>query len=101
MPWPPPFPAYDDAVPRPASDPQLAERFARLRELRTAAAALVDLRAVRQVAVVCSSSRGGSTHLEALLREVPGVLTLPGEVNPLVAVAQLDDAADRGRVLAD
>ena len=101
MPWPPPLPAYDEAVPHPTGRPELAERFVELRALRQQAGRSVDLHAVRQVAVVCSSSRGGSTHLEALLRDVPGVLTLPGEVNPLVVAAQLGNPPDRGRVLAD
>ncbi len=101
MSWPPPLSAYDRSVPAPPGRPDLAERFADLRVARQRVQPPVDLRSVRQVAVVSSSSRGGSTHLEALLRCVPGVLTLPGEVNPLVVVAQLGDPADSGRVLAD
>lgn len=101
MPWPPPLSAYDRTVPHPSGWPELAERFAELRTARTELGRAVDPLDVRQVAVVCSSSRGGSTHLEALLRNVPGVLTLPGEVNPLVVVAQLGELPDRGAVLAE
>ncbi len=101
MPWPPPLSAYDQTVPHPSGRPELAERFAELRAARTELGRSVDPRDVRQVAVVCSSSRGGSTHLEALLREVPGVLTLPGEINPLVVVAQLGELPHRGAVLAE
>jgi hypothetical protein len=88
---------YDEAVPGPAPDPVLAGRFARLRALRGADPALLD--EVRDLVLVVSSSRGGSTLLSELLRRDPSVVALPGEVNPYVVVAQLG-AGDRRAVLA-
>ncbi|HET7531022.1 MAG TPA: hypothetical protein VFJ98_08700 [Mycobacteriales bacterium] len=76
---------YDAGVPHPAPDDALAARFAALREVRPA----VSLDAVRDVVLLVSSSRGGSSMLTEILRRVDGVLTLPGEVNPHVVVAQL------------
>lgn len=88
--------AYDEALPFPAGDLALAERFADIRRQRPAA----DLTAVRDLVVVVSSSRGGSTLLAELLRKCPGVITLPGEMNSYVAVAR--SATDnRKRVLLD
>jgi hypothetical protein len=97
----PRFPAYDDLLPSPGPDPWLARRFADLRRRRAAVAPAPDLRAVRDVVVVVSSSRGGSSHLATLLRRCPGLVTLPAEVNPLVVIAQLGEPADRGAVLAE
>ena len=42
---------------------------------------------VRDLVVVASSSRGGSTYLGELLRRAPGTLHLQGETNPYVDVA--------------
>ncbi len=97
----PRFPAYDDEVPSPGPDAALAERFADLRRRRGALAAPPDLSLVRDVVVVVSSSRGGSSHLATLLRRCPGLVTLPAEVNPLVVVAQLGGRSERGAVLAE
>jgi len=76
---------YDDAVPHPAPDAALAVRFARLRATRQG----VDLDRVADVVLVVSSSRGGSSMLTEILRRVDGLLSLPGEMNPHVVVAQL------------
>lgn len=97
----PRFPAYDDVVPGPRPDPALGRRFADLRRRRGAVGPAPDLRAVRDVVVVVSSSRGGSSHLATLLRRCPGLVTLPAEVNPLVVIAQLGEPEGRGAVLAE
>src|SRR3954447_19678764 len=76
---------YDDAVPHPASDPTLAARFAALRDARPA----IEINAVRDLVLLVSSSRGGSSMLTEILRRVDGLLSLPGEVNPHVVIAQL------------
>src|SRR5438045_2997121 len=86
--------AYDDAVPHVATNLTLAERFASLRQQRRG----VDITQVRDVVAVVSSSRGGSTMLGELLRHCDAVLSLPGEMNPYVAVAQLGE--DQRQVLA-
>jgi hypothetical protein len=82
--------AYDDAVPHTETNLTLAARFAVLRGRRPA----VDLRDVREVVAVVSSSRGGSTMLSELLRRSAGLLSLPGEMNPYVAVAHISGHAD-------
>jgi hypothetical protein len=86
---------YDEAVPHPAPDPQVAARFRALRAVRPA----VDLDAVRDVVLLVSSSRGGSSMLAEILRHLPGLLSLPGEMNPHVVVAQLDSGSDGGDVV--
>jgi hypothetical protein len=80
-----PLSPYDDTVPHPAPDPALAGRFTALRTVRQG----VDLDHVRDVVLLVSSSRGGSSMLAEILRRVDGVLSLPGEVNPHVVIAQL------------
>jgi hypothetical protein len=77
--------AYDAAVPHPAADAGLAARFASLRDLRVP----VDLDLAREIVLLVSSSRGGSSMLTEILRRVDGVLSLPGEVNAHVVIAQL------------
>ncbi len=77
--------SYDDNVPHPGINITLAQRFQRLRSVRTS----VDLNSVREVVAVVSSSRGGSTMLGELLRRCDHLLSLPGEMNPYVAVAQM------------
>jgi hypothetical protein len=79
--------AYDNAVPHPAPDPRLAEAFRELRALRQPA----RLGALREVVLVVGSSRSGSSMLAELLRQHPELLSVPGEVNPYVTVAQLSD----------
>jgi hypothetical protein len=73
--------------------------FADLRARRGADPA--DLSLVRELVVVASSSRGGSTLLGELLRHVPGTLHLRGESNPLFAVAGEDPAALAAEFVAD
>ena len=73
--------------------------FADLRARRGGSAE--DLALVREVVVVASSSRGGSTYLGELLRHVPGTLHLRGESNPLFAVAGEDPRALAAEVAAD
>src|SRR4051794_15486434 len=76
--------------------PEAAATFAALREARHGQAA--DLAQVRDVIVVVSSSRGGSTLLGELLRRTPGFLSLRAEINPLFVVAGLEPAdGDRRR----
>lgn len=43
---------------------------------------------MRDLVVVASSSRGGSTYLGELLRRAPGTLHLQGETNPIVDAAE-------------
>lgn len=73
-------------------------RLAELRRRRPGTAA--ELAAVREVVVVASSSRGGSTLVGELLRRTPDLLHLRAEVNPLFVVTGLEDG-DRRRVLGD
>src|SRR5919202_740256 len=80
--------AYDLAVPGPPADPALARRFAQLRVLRGADPH--RLRHVREVVLVVSSSRSGTTLLAELLRQCPELLHVPGEVNPYAAIARLE-----------
>lgn len=92
--------AYDDAVPHPTDQPDVVERAAALRALRhpPEGASLTD---VRQVVVVVSSSRGGSSLFGHVLRRVPGLLHLRAEINPLFTLAGLHDSADRRHVLEE
>src|SRR4051812_29665461 len=76
--------SYDDAVPHPQADVTLATRFAAIRGNRPA----VDVRGI-DVVLVVSSSRGGSSMLANILRSHSGLLSLPGEMNPYVVLAQL------------
>ncbi|MFL6139290.1 MAG: sulfotransferase [Frankiaceae bacterium] len=87
---------YDEGLPFPAPPPEVPERFAELRRERPAA----PLHRIGEVVVVVSSSRGGSTLLAELLRRVPGLVTLPGELNAHVAIAR-GARHDRARVLLD
>ena len=87
IPWSP----YDASVPHTTGLPESQARFAELRRLRGPA---VDgaLERVRELVVVASSSRGGSTLFGALLRRVPRLLHLSAEINPHFALAGLADA---------
>src|SRR3954471_17797121 len=76
--------SYDEAVPHPLADVTLARRFAAIRGDRPAA----DIRGI-DVVLVVSSSRGGSSMLADILRWHSGLLSLPGEMNPYVVLAQL------------
>ncbi len=89
--------AYDELVPRTTGLPAARERLAELRRRRPGSAG--DLASVREVIVVASSSRGGSTLVGELLRQCPGLLHLRAEVNPLFVVAGLEDGGRR-QVLA-
>ena len=95
LPWSP----YDASVPHTTGLPDVQARFATLRQLRGPA---VDgaLERVRELVVVVSSSRGGSTLIGALLRRVPGLLHLSAEINPLFALAGLADVGQT-EVLAE
>ena len=53
------------------------------------------LAAVRDVVVVASSSRGGSSMVGELLRRAPGLLHLSAEVNPLFVAAGLSPGGER------
>lgn len=90
--------SYDAAVPHVAGLPALTERLSELRQLRSGppGASLAD---VRDVIVVVSSSRGGSTLLGELLRRVPGLLHLSAESNPLFAAAGLHEGPHRRQAL--
>lgn len=89
---------YDEAVPHTTGLPGARARLAELRRRRPGTAS--DLGAVREVVVVASSSRGGSTLVGELLRRCPGLLHLGAEVNPLFVVAGLEER-DRRQVLGD
>ena len=84
MSWSP----YDEAVPQPQALDHVRPVFERLRRQRGADPD--RLRLVRDVVVVASSSRGGSSLLGALLRRVDGLLHLPSEMNPHVVLATLE-----------
>jgi hypothetical protein len=90
--------AYDQAVPSVAGLDDLRDRMDELRPRRPgpAGATLDD---VRQVVVVVSSSRGGSSLFGELLRRVPGLLHLRAEVNPFFALAGLSSGPRRRPVL--
>lgn len=93
--------AYDDAMPRARRRDvaQAAQTFRALREVRRGRVS--DLAHVRDVIVVVSSSRGGSTLVGELLRRTPGLLTLRAEINPLFVVAGLEpDGEQRRHALA-
>lgn len=77
--------SYDEAVPHPRPDPALAATFEQLRDRRLAA----PVEAVGDVVALVGSSRGGTSMLTELLRGCPGLLSLPGEMNPYVVVGQL------------
>lgn len=88
---------YDAAVPGAVAEAGVLDRVADLRAARLpAAGSLAD---VREVVVVASSSRGGSTALGELLRAVPGTVHLSAESNPLVVVAS--QVGDRRRAFED
>ncbi len=74
-------------------------RLARLRSLRGADGSA--LAAVREVVVVASSSRGGSSMVGELLRRAPGLVHLSAEVNPLFAAAGLSPGEERGVLEAE
>ena len=68
--------------------PAVAQRLAALRAAggRDGTA---TCRAVRDVVVVCSSSRGGSSLFGELLRRSPDLLTFSAEINPHVTIPTL------------
>jgi hypothetical protein len=88
---------YDAAVPHTTGLPEAAATFADLRARRSPGGARL-LDAVRDVVVVASSSRGGSSLFAELLRRSEGLLHLRAELNPLFVVAGL--AGDDRDVLA-
>lgn len=93
-----PWSAYDAAVPHTTGLPGAVARFDALRPRRRLPADRpLDL--VRDVVVVVSSSRGGSTLFGEVLRRCDGLLHLRAEVNPLFVVAGL--AGGDSAVLAD
>lgn len=60
-------------------------------QIRTRQAALPDFcRQVREVVVIASSSRGGSSIFAELLRQSPELLHFQGEINPFLTVAGLN-----------
>src|ERR671933_617493 len=91
-PWSP----NDASMPHTTGLSGARKRFAELRRLRGPAPADA-LDRVRELVVVVSSSRGGSTLFGALLRRCPGLLHLRAEINPFFALAGLDDGAGDGR----
>jgi hypothetical protein len=88
---------YDDTMPHSgrADVPDAAETFAALRRRRDGPPSPLAL--VREVIVVVSSSRGGSTLVGELLRRSPGFLSLRAELNPLFLVAGLEPPVDAQR----
>lgn len=88
--------SYDDLVPRTTGLAAARERLAELRRRRPGSAD--DLASVREVIVVASSSRGGSTLVGELLRRCPGLVHLRAELNPLFVVAGLE-GGERRQVL--
>ena len=66
---------------------------ARLAALRDGSAGEQTCLAVRDLVVVCSSSRSGSTMFSELLRRSPDLLTFSAEINPQVTIATLAAAA--------
>lgn len=95
MSWSP----YDEAVPQPAGLDHVRPVFEELRERRGADPAA--LARVRDVVVVASSSRGGSTLLGSLLRRVPGLLHLQAELNPHFVLASLEPGREREVLAAE
>ncbi len=77
----------------------VATRLAALRAVRGDAGEQLCL-AVRDLVLVCSSSRGGSSLFGELLRRSPDLLTFSAEINPHVTIPTLE--SDGGcDVLAD
>lgn len=74
--------------------PAVGERLAALRS-PFAASGIDRCLAVKDLVVVCSSSRGGSSMFSELLRRSPDLLTFSAEINPHVVIAGLgSNAAD-------
>lgn len=92
---------YDDAVPQVTGLPAVAAMTDELRSARRAHGPTVPLASVRDVIVVVSASRGGSTLFGELLRRTPGLIHLRAEVNPLYALAGLYSGASRRQVLEE
>lgn len=65
----------------------------RLAALRKGTAGEQICLAVRDLVVVCSSSRSGSTMFSELLRRSPDLLTFSAEINPQVTIATLGSDA--------
>ena len=95
MPEPVPWSPYDAAVAHTVGLPAAQARFAELRPRRLPP---VDdpLSNVRDVVVVVSSSRGGSTLFGEILRRCDDLLHLRAEVNPQFVVAGLGGHGDTG-----
>lgn len=80
-------------MPHTASAGDAPAALAGLRRLRGADPGA--LAAVREVVVVASSSRGGSSMVGELLRRAPGLVHLSAEVNPLFVAAGLSSGEER------
>ena len=72
----------------------------RLAALRSGTAGARTCLAVRDLVVVCSSSRSGSSMFAELLRRSPDLLTYSAEINPHVTITTLGSGGGCG-VLAD
>ena len=72
----------------PDQAPPVAERLAALRAV-SEDDAVARCEVVRDLVVVCSSSRGGSSLFGELLRRSPDLLTFSAEVNPHFAIPTL------------
>jgi hypothetical protein len=90
--------AYDASVPAAAHGSEVLDRLAAVRRLRGAGAP--GLEQVRELVVVVSSSRGGSSLLGELLRHVDGLVHLSAESNPSFLLARSSPGRER-KVLAD
>lgn len=71
-----------------AAAPAVAQRLSALRQTGPDAAGQSCL-AVRDLVVVCSSSRGGSSLFGEVLRRSPDLLTFSAEINPHVTISTL------------
>jgi hypothetical protein len=92
--------AYDASVPNVAGLPAVVAHTDELRRRRSVPEA-GSLASIRDVVVVVSGSRGGSTLFGQVLRRVPGLLHLRAEINPLFALAGLHEGPNRRRVLEE
>ena len=92
--------AYDESVPNVAGLPHVVRHTDELRR-RRGDPDRSALGSIREVVVVVSASRGGSSLFGQLLRRVPGLLHLRAEINPLFALAGLHDGPARRRVLEE
>lgn len=90
--------AYDDAVPTTHGLADVVDRARDLRAMRPPAPG-ASLASVRDLVVVVSSSRGGSSLFGELLRRTTGLLHLRAEINPLYTLAGLHSGTERRAVL--